>query len=72
MADWETSESLRNGRLASKATGAAPGGPLPAGKVAPTATPMATHRCTLPFLIAVIKNSQRESAATELMKGGVL
>jgi len=65
MADWETSESLHNGRLASKATGAVPGGPPPASKAAPTTTPMAAHPCTLPFLIAVIKNSQRRSPSQQ-------
>ena len=65
MADWETSESLHNGRLASKATAAAPGGSPPAGKVAPTTTTMAPHRYTLQFLLAVIKNSQPRSPSQQ-------
>jgi hypothetical protein len=65
MAEWETSEALHNDRLTSKATGAAPGGPPHARKATPTTTAMAPHRCTLQFLIAVIKNPQRRGPSQQ-------
>lgn len=61
MADSEISRSLPNGSSTSKAMGAAAGGHPPAREAAPTTSPMAPHRCTLQFLLAVIKNSQRGS-----------
>jgi hypothetical protein len=65
MAEWETSESLHNDSLTSKATGAAPGGPPHAGKATPTTTPMAPRRRALQFLIAVIKNPQRRGPSQQ-------
>ena len=72
MREIETSRAMHNGRLTSKAIGAAPEGPPPARKAAPTPTPMAPHGYTLQFLISIITNSQQRSlAATERMKDGV-
>ena len=63
MAENETSRTLYNGGLPSKAIGAGPGGPPPARKITPTPTPMTPHGHTLQFLIAIIKNSQHSSAS---------
>lgn len=65
MAEWETSEAPHNDRLTSKATGAVSGGLPYAKKATPTTAPMAPTRCTLQFLIAVIKNSQRRSPSQQ-------
>jgi hypothetical protein len=61
MWEIETSPALHNGSLRSNAIGAAPGGPPPARKAAPTSTPMPPHGHTLQFLISIIKNSQQRS-----------
>jgi hypothetical protein len=61
MAECETSRALHNGSVTSRTIGAAPGGPLPAKKAAPTPAPIAPHGHTLQFLISIIKDSQRRS-----------
>ena len=65
MVESETSRALHNGRLTSKAIGAAPGGPSHAGKAAPTPTPIVPHGHTLQFIISIIKNSQQRSPSQQ-------
>jgi hypothetical protein len=65
MAESETSRTLHNDRLTSKASGAALGGPSRASKAMPTPAPMAPHGYTLRFLISIIKNSQQRSPSQQ-------
>ena len=45
--------------------------PFPAGKAAPTSTPIVPHGYTLQFLISIIKKfAAEEPVATERMKDG--
>ena len=59
MAESETSQTLHNDSLESKAIGVSLGGPSLARRAAPTPAPMAPPACTLQFLISIIKNSQQ-------------
>ena len=73
MVESDTSRTLHNGSLTSKAIGAGPGHAPLARKAALTATPMAPHGHTLQFLISIITNShQKIPVATEQMKDGDL
>jgi hypothetical protein len=61
MVEWEISESLHDDRWTSKPTGAAIEVLPQVRRAPPTTMLMAPHRCSLRFLIAAIKNSQRMS-----------
>ena len=60
MAESKPSRALHNGSLTPKAIGAALGDSSRGREAAPTLTPMVPHACTLQFLIAVIKKSDRK------------
>ena len=65
MTESKTSRALHNSSLASKAIGAALGGPFRERTAAPTPTPMAPHGYTLQCLISIIKNSQQRSPSQQ-------
>jgi hypothetical protein len=65
MAEREIFPSLHNGNLTPTAIIAAPRGPSPARKTAPTPAPMTPHGYTLQLLISIIKNSRPRSPSRQ-------